>query len=500
MLKQEGIPFFVISPGVSLDPQEISCLVLPYQSEGVISSDIISYIDEGGAVLMEASRAADIFGVVTSRSRSRYRIPHNREIFGSLGLTDFISFRKLKLAAQCCEKIDDGLGIISFYYGRGRITVLPFSVEQEILNYSYCRRKFPGITAEFPSEIVARICKGKVRKIVRICLEDLIHWRELPFVQLWYYPKPVRSIFIFRLDTDFCKLEDARSMFAICQETGIRSTWFVDTVSSSRLENFYAKFTDQEVGLHCFRHLVFHDPGKDRENIERGISALVNAGINARGYAAPFGEWDPRLSEILQEKGFIYSSEFTNNYDDLPFFPVVDNNQQTILQIPIHPVSPGRLRRSHYNEELMLEYYTRIIEQKIYWGDPVIFYHHPHHRLERLIEGIFRSVKDYKLDNWTMLDFAKWWHKRNSSEISLEISGNKIRIDAHPDFIRTASLRISSPYGETIVPASPEYDITQLKWQKQPVPEPLSGEEKVRRWHWRDWLHDYESYLGRRTK
>ena len=58
----------------------------------------------------------------------------------------------------------------------------------------------------------------------------------------------------------------------------------------------------------------------------------------------------------FEDMDFEYSSEFTLDYDDLPFFPYLKDGFSKVLQIPIHPISLGRLRRSHFSKNEMLKY------------------------------------------------------------------------------------------------------------------------------------------------
>ena len=59
------------------------------------------------------------------------------------------------------------------------------------------------------------------------------------------------------------------------------------------------------------------------------------------GFAAPHGRWNAGLDAVLDELGYLYSSDFQLGYDDLPFFPWREDRFSSVLQVPIHPICEG---------------------------------------------------------------------------------------------------------------------------------------------------------------
>ena len=135
----------------------------------------------------------------------------------------------------------------------------------------------------------------------------------------------------------------------------------MDTDSEDRLNN-YALFDKQEMAIHCDKHYIYDNTEDNYYNILKADKKLKKCEINATGFAAPFGEWNSSLDKTLQKLELEYSSEFALDYDDLPFYPYYNNEFSKVLQIPIHPISLGRLRRSHFNENEMLQYYINLIK------------------------------------------------------------------------------------------------------------------------------------------
>lgn len=494
-LQQEGIPYCEIDPGQNINPEEIT-VYLPGNSSPLPDSSVLDYLDQGGTVIMTARLAAEFFRLRTGKRKYTFRFSDPDSIFGSVGLVDFCSFRKMNLPGEKWEVLDDSLGISALNYGRGRILSLPFEPADELINTKVVRKKFPADRDEYPSEKVARISRGQIRKIIRISLEYLSHWRGIPFIQLWYYPLSARNIFIFRLDTDFCNSQEARDIYDLCRDHDIRATWFIDTGSQLRLEQDYSKFTDHEIGFHCQRHRLFHDLQKDAFYIDQGLERMQAAGIIPRGYAAPFGDWYPELAALLAERDFCYSSEFAISYDDLPaHYPALPDST-SLLQIPVHPVSPGRLRRSHFSVKQMTEYFAARLDEKLITGDPVIFYHHPHHQLLQVISNLFIQAKMKNILNLTMLELARWWKIRNRQNLDCKIDDVLLQITGlEPD--ERFSLRISTPNGDVICKAEKQINLSKIKFAVNMETYSLKPDVKLRRLHWRDLLYDYESLRGK---
>ena len=49
------------------------------------------------------------------------------------------------------------------------------------------------------------------------------------------------------------------------------------------------------------------------------------------------------------------------DYDNLPC-SIIKDRFSNVMQIPIHPISIGRLNRSHYSSNEMIEYYSNVLK------------------------------------------------------------------------------------------------------------------------------------------
>ncbi|MEA2096481.1 MAG: hypothetical protein U9P73_07305, partial [Candidatus Cloacimonadota bacterium] len=399
VLKQIGVSYTQFSLSDKISPDEYSVLIITDSHTSEENEVIEEYLNSGGAVLYLDTAISNRISHKTRKVRflsSKKNTP-----FSSVGLVDIYSKIRIPRSKNIIT-IDSGLKITSVNHGVNLI--LPFNINELILSNNSRRKKFYANRKELPSEIVSEVSKGKIRKIVEIALEYLHHKRDLPFVHLWHQPYIDKNLFIFRLDTDFCSKKDADEMYKICKDNNVSATWFLDTDSDERMIN-YASMKDQEMAIHCDKHYVYDNSEKNYDNILTAKKKLKSCGINADGFAAPFGDWNLFLNKALQKLELKYSSEFTLDYDDLPFYPYCNNEFSSVIQIPIHPISLGRLNRSHFNEDEMLKYYFELIRKKSENDEPIIIYHHPHHKHFDIFNKIFQYVNSPKFENMNMGEF-----------------------------------------------------------------------------------------------
>ena len=495
ILEQIGIPYEKISEDTNITLENYSVIII---SENIHDSDkqvILEYLNTGGSVLLNARCWANLYRKKLKQKKVRFLISDNNSIYSSLGLVDiytkisFVDSRELDI-------LDEGLKIYSTKIGNGFALIFPFEINSLVLDTQSLRKRFYTERKELPSEIVARVSKGKLRELVRISLERLHHKRGLPFVHKWYFPDSSENVFIFRLDTDFCSSHQANNMVEVCRKNGISATWFLDTTSKERLQN-YAEMKDQELALHCDRHLVFDDYKSNLDNIKTALSKLEKSRINPTGFAAPFGDWNPELAKVLDDINLEYSSEFTLDYDDLPFYPFINGKFSKVLQIPIHPISLGWLRRSHFLPKEMLNYYLRLIDDKFHSNEPIIIYHHPHQEYLDILDQVFQSVNKYKIQKMTMLEYSKWWKNRIDTQPDLYFEETSLRSNLERGDI---SLRITLEKGSIITKLNKRIDLANLKFIKQKKVERQPDLNRLRKWCWRDVLYNYESIRGKRKK
>ncbi len=508
VLGQEGIPTEIISCSNEVKPDDVSALIVGKFDNLQQKENILKYVRSGGAVLVDSTMSSELLNIRTKRQKIRYLTPDRSSTYSEVGFVNLDLNGELPQSKDMIP-IDNGLKICIIRIGKGIVLILPFDVNEAILDHTSVRRKFYFKRKELPSERVARVSKGEIRKIVRVSLEYLHHFRKIPFIQLWYYPNGQRNMFAFRVDVDFCNKNDVEALYKTCKNNNIPASWFIETKSSEEWIQYFKKMKNQEIGLHCYRHRIFNDYQTNRDNIEKGMKILEKSGINPVGFVSPYGEWNDNLGKALVDLGFQYSSEFCLDYDDLPFYPYFqyigevsrENRFSNVMQIPIHPISIGRLRRSHFTDEEMWDYYKGLILQKMKLNEPIIIYHHPSHipiYWDDFFDKLFRFINDRFIWKPNLSEFHSWWQKRYRIKFSAEIQGDKIKIDNNI-YSDDIWLRISSArYGISITKLKSEIYLKNLEWQSEKERITLPNDiVRIRRFSWRDLLYDYENLRGK---
>ena len=493
ILNQEGVSFERITHFTEINLQKFSIIIVPQKITRNYQEILLNYFRNGGSAIFETEAFADLFHFKSFSKKVSHLISERDSIYSEIGLIDINS--KIHFLKNI-PSLDKNLHIFSHKIDEGEIIILPFSINELISNQGTIRKKFYFSRKELPSEIVAIVSKNKLRKILSVSLEYLFHRRNLPFVRKWYYPEDFKNLFMFRIDTDFCAEEDALELFDLCNKYKIPATWFVDTKSEDDLAGIYNRMKNQEIALHCFQHYVFDDYESNKKNIELGLELLKKAGIDPVGFAAPFGDWNSNLARVLQDKKFKYSSEFALDHDNFPFYPIIDGKYSDVLQIPIHPISLGRLNRSHFSDQEMFLYFKQVIDQKLKKNEPIIIYHHPAHRKFEIVKRIFDYINSKNLWKPTFSEYAEWRAKRDKIQISYYFDGEKIFIENMP----TEQFRLVISYNEEISFCTAGKDILfeNLEWEKKistEIPEDIS---RTRKKSWRDYLYEYESYKSRK--
>ena len=281
-------------------------------------------------------------------------------------------------------------------------------------------------------EKVALFPKYKNREILSQALMLSFHIRNLPFVRLWYYPASCRSVFNFRFDldedtdSDLERVEKASEQFKDC------TSWFVSCASFEKNRFKIEKLIKDgfDVQSHGYYHHTYMDAEQNDLNIKKSIDYLHNLHGSPEGFVAPKGRWNEGLQMKLEKYAFLYSSEFSLDYDNTPFYPVIQNRFSTVLQIPVHPVCWGSYKDAGIeNDEGVRKYLEKVIVDKYSSFQPALIYGHPSENISKnpkLLETIYGMVGSMKgLRKIRLTDFARWWSKRHGvrfQDITFDIS------------------------------------------------------------------------------
>lgn len=471
LLNQEGIAN--IEAGSIFKPADFSVLVVSGSVPPQVMSAVRAFVDEGGSVLCSGAGYRELTGIRTSKHFVRYLVPELVSSFSGVGLID--------LEAECdipddasTLRTNDGVPAISIAaIGKGHLIALPFDAAEFICDNRVKKKSFYARHGRLPFERVSQVSRAGIRKLVARAIELLHHKRNLPFVHTWYYPDGARSVFNFRIDTDDADEHEIRSLAAAVQRHGIPATWFLHVMAQEKFLGVFKELKEQELGVHCYEHRIFDDALGNANNIQKAYDVLRANGITAKGTAAPYGTWNTALASAIESLNFEYSSEFAYDYDNLPSWPFGERVFMRTLQLPVHPVSIGSLRRQGFSEEEMIEYFQNVVKQKLASRDPLFFYHHPKNGYPKVLDRMFEIVKNAGVNALTMQQFSKWWKMRSAFRPEIRFHESRLEMNALKSGLDdTIRLRVTRSDGtECFVPCSAAINLDSLEWKKTPHPE-----------------------------
>lgn len=393
-------------------------------------NSIMGFLSEGGCVITDSLFAQKLFNISFQKRKIKYLYPQDDSVFNNEIFIDIYKNLLVPSGANHLANQDQENTILIKNYDKGLLTVLPYGLIELIYSYKTKRKNFFSRHGkDFPTEIVSQTGKGGIYHILYRMLEYLFHKKNLPFIRLWQFPDGNETIFGFRIDTDFADDNDIYDLYNSISRNKINGTWFIETYSRKDNCKIFKDFNSQEIGLHCYRHKLYSDKKRNFSDMASGLKILNQNGIHPAGYASPFGEWNESFGSAVREFNFSYTSEFGYIYDSLPVFPEVNNKVSDVLQIPIHPVSVGRLNISGHNETNMINYFSDIIQLKKKAYEPVFLYTHPSQKRFNVFNKVFEIVNESGINSTLFNDYAVWWKQRNRVRWEPEIKGNNILIN-----------------------------------------------------------------------
>jgi peptidoglycan/xylan/chitin deacetylase (PgdA/CDA1 family) len=328
----------------------------------------------------------------------------------------------------------------------GAIAHVPFDIGGIMRSHRSARRLFPSPGGHHPDEVVARVAKNPFRIVVASALERLHARRDLPFVHRWHLPGDARSIFIFRIDSDYGTPESMLRLRDLADRHAIAMTIFLHVGAHVDHLGLFRDFAPHELAVHGYRHRTFGDYEANWANVNEALALMRRSGLEPTGFAAPTGRWNLALDRALRDLGFDYSSEFTLDVDGLPFQPWAVRDASPVLQVPIHPISVGNLARAGADEREMLAYFEAVIDRQIERRLPIVLYHHPLQEAWDLFDRLLERVRGEGIRSMTMGDYARWWRERSRSRFSAELDDGRLRVASIVD-ARETTLRVVSPDG-----------------------------------------------------
>jgi hypothetical protein len=485
LLAQIGVGFDRISSISEINDYLILVIADEYDNE--IDPALRKYLQEGGGLLCSSFIFDMIANTHSKEVFLKYLSPDKDGLFTDPEIIDI--YKKVKISTQA-NHLRTNEGEFSTFCGRylnGNVVVLPFDIGSLIVDERSREKSFYSKSKRLPYEEVSLVSKGSIRRIVTRALENLFHSAQLPFVHLWFYPKDVSNVFIFRADTDYGTIHQIDQLYHLSQKYNIPTTWFVDTKSQQSWINYFSEMQNQEIGVHCYEHRNYNSYAENYSNIKKAYDLLKDAGIGPRGFAAPFGKWNPTLAQAVRDIGFSYSSEFSYDYDNLPSRSIIYSGLTGTLQIPVHPICIGSLRRQGFTRIEMTEYFINEIEKKLKMREPIVLYHHPTHENLDVVENVFRKIKDLNVPTMKMYEYADWWKKRATVQY-----GESVLEDVYAQII--------NPDGkEKIIFINDGVTMNDFGWKVKPINVPLpDGIARIRKFNKWMLIHKLENFLHRK--
>jgi hypothetical protein len=468
LLEQEGVPYERVMD--DLLTERYSAVVSGDDVHDYDLSMMRKYLSQGGGVLCSAKVYAEIRQTTYNQEFIRYLVSDPSSHFSNVGLVDIQARCRVAWNANQLRTERASFSVHKGLFDNGHVIVLPFDPAEMVTDGRISTKSFYSPERRLPFERVSTISRGGIRRLVARSLEILHHHRGLPYAHLWYYPSDAKSVFAFRIDADQGRPGEIDELYKLVRAHDIPAAWFVDVKNQQLFLPMFSSMEHQEIGAHCYEHKVYESAQQNEANIRQALSLLNGAAIKPEGFVAPFGAWNEGLGKAIRNCGFVYSSEFAYDYDNLPSFPLLGSEISNVLQTPIHPIGIGSLRRQGYSDDQMKRYFDFVTSLKLSNREPLVFYHHPKDGHHEVLRHLFELVRDPRVIPMFLGEYANWWKRRLKVKPQIEKSGSTLRVSANkgPD---SCWLRISKPDGtESFAPIGNELNMETMSWELRPLP------------------------------
>ena len=483
-----------------LAPDFWSVVVVADDAGETMLASAREYLKEGGALLCSGSVHARLTGAAGDERSVGYLLQDGESgLFPGIGIVDLYATCRVPAGSNAVMANDGRHCVLSGPAGGGTLVALPFDAPELLGDARASQKSFWAERGRLPFERVSVVSRAGIRALVTRALELLHHGRGLPFLHLWYYPGEKPSLFSLRIDTDFATAAEIEPLAALLGKHDIPATWFVHVEGQEELLRFYGGLKGHEIGVHCFQHRFFDREELIDKDISRAEAMLSAAGVPFRGYAGPYGRSSGELARVIARHGFEYSSEFSYDYDNLPSAPASGDGVTPTLQVPVHPISIGNLRRQGCSGEEMRAYFSDVVSRKLRSGSPLFFYHHPKNLHHDVLEHLFSMIREERISPVLLGDYARWWKSRGTIALAAALEGTRLELaGAAPpgDFCCRVT---RGDRTEALVPFPAGLDLRSAAWRASPAPLALPAAVGRMR-HFNPWMlvNRVEDYLHRK--
>lgn len=499
LLRREGVPYALADLSCADLAGEFSVLAVSRTLSGQEAEAVEAYLRRGGAVLAPAATLQAIPAFSARPERLTYLLAEAE--WAGVGLLDLHLRGMIPREANAMRTEQDVPALFAGPWKGGHAVLLPFDPGAALCDGRAAVRCFPDRGERLPAERVSVVGKAALHHLFHGCLRLLHHARGLPYAHLWYFPGRRRNIFAFRIDTDGAPARDIEDLHRLAGDHGVPLTWFLHVRAHETWLDRFARMGGQEIGVHCHEHVPLGDGGVARRDLSTALRLMERAGLRQGGCAAPYGIWSPALAAVVDDLGFAYASEFSYAYDTVPLHAEIPARRFRALQIPIHPIGVGSLRRAGYSAERMAAYFDRVTARKLALGEPLFFYHHPGQREDRVIGALFRRVRDLAVDPTVFGEYAAWWKERERHLPAIGTDGADLVVRSHGPSPEHFGLRVCLPDGRTaLVPQQPRIRRDDVRWE-EPAPVEVPGDlRRTREFDLRSFLGGVYAALQRRFR
>jgi len=275
----------------------------------------------------------------------------------------------------------------------------------------------------------------------------------LPYIHIWYYPTKQKSVFLFRQDVDYVDLNAMEKIYGITKKYHIKGTYFVNidggeeydqdgpmgelskpTTPQRSLVLFKLLKDGNELANHGYVHTVEGDIIENLRNIKRCSEVLLQLfNIKNKGYASPGGIYTIPLANAIDKSDMEYACNGCLGSDGFPYYPNIGRKKVKTLEIPFHLACDGffepftnKFEQSFIHRELLT-----YINRQLTNYEPIALMGHPHLAgkiADKFYPKIFDKIKKNRIPTMTILEFARWWKKRQSLNFTYSFDGKSLDI------------------------------------------------------------------------
>jgi peptidoglycan/xylan/chitin deacetylase (PgdA/CDA1 family) len=248
---------------------------------------------------------------------------------------------------------------------------------------------------------------------------------RLPYVRVTRFPGSAPSVLILRIDVDGAFGDRTRRLAEVAAAAGVRGSFFINGRNCEvNPGDLRALPGGHEIGHHGYVHNLFDDVGGNIDNLARGAEWVYReTGVRPTSFVAPRGLWNHALDAALAKEGYTYSSDFSIDFDSLPY-----RTPAGVLQVPVHPYSPERAavfarKRGHsLTPTEVRSHYVDVLREQVRLRRPVHLYGHPEvlgTMASEVLPAVFEAAAAAGVPTRTLAEFAAWWSERETAGLRL---------------------------------------------------------------------------------